>query len=127
MAHIVSPDDGTARWVLYTAYRARIDRSFRKFTHACTDWDFALLKDDNRTMGAAVRRGGELHIGILPEWRGRWATKGFIRAILNWAAETGPVVTGVLAGNSSGTRLVEGVGFVKQEDTKLGVRYAIPS
>ena len=80
---------------------------------------------DGVVVGVATRRRGELHIGVLPAWRGRWANRGFIRNIIEWASASGPVWTGVAHGNETGQRLVEGVGFVAEGATDKGVRYAL--
>lgn len=123
----VCPDDGSAVEVLYRAYGGRLDGvSLEAFRRTAAGWELALLMAGAEVVGAATRRGGELHIGILPDWRKRWATRGFIRDIIAWAAESGPVRTGVMHGNAIGKRLVEGVGFVPVETRKKGVLYALP-
>jgi GNAT superfamily N-acetyltransferase len=124
----VIADDGRAPDVLFRCYAARLEgRSREHFDRMTQGWELALLVIDGEIAGAAARRAGELHIGILPAWRGRWAARRFIREIIEWAEHSGrPVTTGVMAGNESGRRLVEGVGFVAIEKTDRGMRYAIP-
>ncbi|MEI8197067.1 MAG: hypothetical protein WCI73_14300 [Phycisphaerae bacterium] len=82
---------------------------------------------DGEVVGVASRDGGFLHIGVIESWRKRWATRGFIRRIIQWAAETGPVKTGVMHANLAGHRLVEGVGFVKTMTNERGIAYEIPT
>jgi len=123
----VTPDDGDAIRVLFNCYRDRVAGDFAQFMKMALGWDLAYLKVNGLVVGAAIRRAGELHIGVLPEWRGRWATRSFIRRILKWAGESGPVTTGVMTGNHAGARLVEGTGFAPVEMTERGTRYVLSS
>lgn len=128
MARSIEPDDGTAVSILHLCYAPRLrDMPLAEFRRLASPWTLAFLKRGTVVMGVAARKSGELHIGILPQWRRRWATRGFIKDILRWAAESGPVTTGVMADNATGRRLVEGVGFVLQDTTPQGGRYALPA
>lgn len=122
----LAPDTGIAVDVLYQAYRDRFVGGLEDFRRMTVGWDLALMMIDGEVAGVAARRGGDIHIGVLPVWRSKWATQAYIQQILSWAAESGPVTTGVMAGNDAGRRLVEGVGFVQQQVTEKGVRYALP-
>lgn len=119
-------DDGRAIGTLYRAYQDRVGGiELERFKLLARGYDLALLMAGEELIGAAMRKRGELHIGVLKAWQRRWATKGFIRQIIEWAAESGPVVTGVALGNEQGRRLVEGVGFVATERAEHGTRYAL--
>lgn len=107
-------DDGPAALVFYRAYSDRADCPPRKdFLAAVSKYELAYMLCGEEVMGVASRRDGSVHIGVLPTWRGRWATRSFIREILSWAGETGKVWTRISPGNTLGERLVKGVGFVE--------------
>lgn len=114
--------DGQAALVLYESYRDRADCPERSLFLAATRRnELAYMMCGDEIMGVASRRAGSLHVGALPAWRGRFLTRGLIRALLAWAAETGKVWTELAEGNTRGERLVLGVGFVK----KNGGRYEL--
>jgi GNAT superfamily N-acetyltransferase len=121
----VDVDDGFAADILYLAYQDRLDIGIAEFLRMTSGWTLGYMKVDGLVAGVAARKDGELHIGVLPEWRGRWATREFIRNIIAWAAHSGEVKTGVMSGNEKGKRLVEGVGFVPVESTEKGTRYEL--
>lgn len=54
-------------------------------------WDASLIERDGKAIGAVFRKGEEVHVSVLPEWRGRWATRGIIDQVLG----QGRVVTQV--------------------------------
>jgi hypothetical protein len=88
-------------------------------------WDTQVLVIDGVVVGAAARRSGEFHFGILPLYRGKWATASNMKAILAWAAESGPVSTCAKHG-SIGGRLAEFIGMRYTIASDKGVRYVYP-
>lgn len=108
------PDDGGALPALYETYRHRLDCPPQDaFVQHMASYELAYMMNGANIIGVACRRQGSVHIGVKPEWRGRWATRDFIRTILEWAAQTGKVWTRIAPGNVIGERLVKGVGFVQ--------------
>ena len=107
--------------MLYETCRGRADCPARDvFMKAMRKNELAYMMCGDEIMGVVSRREGSVHVGVLPAWRGRWATKKFIRDGLAWAAEMGKVWTVLAEGNVRGERLVTGVGFVKK-----GSRYEL--
>ena len=63
-----------------------------QYVEQLADWSVKLIERDGEGIGALYRRNGEVHVSILPQWRGKWATRGLIREILGNGA-TRTVVT----------------------------------
>lgn len=108
----LKPDDGLAAGTLFAAYRDRLDcPAPGLFFNNAGTYELAYMMNGEHVMGVAMRKRGALHIGVLPEWRKRWATRSLVRRIVEWAAETGKVWTRVAQGNEAGEKLVRQVGF----------------
>lgn len=62
-----------------TEWREPIDEAtYRMFLE---DWSVQAIMRDNTCIGAVFRRGEELHVSVVPEWRRRWITRGVLRAL----------------------------------------------
>lgn len=54
---------------------------FPDFEERVRDMKVLSFYDGEKPIGAAIFRGAIGHIGILPEYHGRWCTRGVLRAI----------------------------------------------
>ena len=81
--------------------------SFDAYDEALKDWEVKVLARDGIAIGAAFTNGPEFHVSVLPEWRGKWATRGILKELI---AE--PVsVTRVTPGHDRVNGLLERLGF----------------
>lgn len=81
--------------------------SFKSYDDALSDWEVKVLARDGLAIGAAFTKGPEFHVSVLPEWRGKWATRGILKELI---AE--PVsVTRVTPGHDRVNGLLERLGF----------------
>ena len=55
---------------------------FEEYTEFMDEWTVELLVRNGEPIGAIYTRGPEFHISILPEWRGRWATRSILKRII---------------------------------------------
>lgn len=88
-------------------------------------WDVAVIQNGGQVIGAIARKAGEFHFGILPEYRGKWATQSGMNLILQWAGESGQVKTSAAFG-SLGDRLAKFVGMRVTRATEKGSHYVYP-
>jgi hypothetical protein len=63
-------------------------------------------------VGALVVSHGGIHIGILPQWRGRWMTKGALNALRDALARTDHAL--IAEKNEVAQRFAHRLGWVKQ-------------
>lgn len=88
-------------------------------------WDVAVIKRKNDVIGAVACSKGEFHFGILPVYRGKWATRTGMKQILEWAGKSGPVRTSATFG-SLGEKLARFVGMRVARVTEKGSLYVYP-
>lgn len=88
-------------------------------------WDTQVLVIGDFVIGAVTRKNGEFHFGVVPGFRGKWATRSNMKKILEWAAESGPVTTTALHG-SLGERLAKFIGMRDIIANDKGARYVYP-
>lgn len=129
MDRSLAPDDGGAAEVLYECYRERETCPPKEaFIRALGEWELAYVMIDGQRAGVATRRRGKVHIGILPPWRGKWASRRFIRTIVEWAGEGLPslhmVWTGTAPDNTFCRQFIERCGFRHYDSEPKGVFYA---
>lgn len=85
---------------------------FESFAQAMEDWDVRAIERDGRCIGAAFVKGSELHISVLPEWRGKWFTKNMLRELFDGKL----VTTRVMPGHEYMYDILARLGFVQTED-----------
>ena len=51
-------------------------------------WRVVALVSGDEVIGALFHREGVIHIGIVPEWRKRWATRGLLKACFRYGTKT---------------------------------------
>ena len=94
---VESPD---AKDVFYTAYRDRLTPETEgDFLFKLETWDAVILRLGGSDIGAIACNTPYYHIGILPQWRHKWATKNRLFAIANLAAARGCTMTQVRTGS----------------------------
>lgn len=68
--------------------------------------------DGEKPIGMLLERGAEVHVAIIPEYRGRWLSRRLIREVLGSViARCGYVETSVMPNNRAGILFVEALGF----------------
>ena len=111
MTHL-SDNRGLALRVGYDATDWASDVSFEQYADAVKDWTIKGVFRDDKCIGAVYFNGDELHVSILPEWRRKWATKGFLSEL--FAKDR--VVTRVTPGHEYMHGILKRLGFVQQDD-----------
>lgn len=86
--------------------------SFKRYADALSEWDVQVITRDDKAIGAAFKKGPEFHVSILPQWRGRWATRG----LLNQLIEKPLSVTKVTPGHDRIKPILERLGFEHRGD-----------
>ena len=74
----------------WLAYRERLPDGFtwNQWQAACEPWQMVCIRADDEPIGAVFLKDGVVHVGIVPAWRGRWASRRIIREILSHGTET---------------------------------------
>lgn len=90
----------------WRAYAERCPGMEAQYRAACDGWNASAIVRDGDVIGALLHKQGVVHIGIVPEWRGRWATKGAVREMLSYGSKTQ-----VLDGEDDAKAFVERLGF----------------
>lgn len=75
-----------AGWI---AYRERVPGYESEYRSACGNYRVVAICSDSQVIGALfVRADGVIHMGIVPEWRSRWASRRIIRQMLAYGNKT---------------------------------------
>ncbi len=110
----LQPDRETALRIGYEATDWNEKPSYERYADALEAWTIRLMEQDGQPIGAVYTHGNEFHVSVLPEWRGRWATRGVLKQII-----TEPVsVTRVSPGFAHVGSMLARLGF---EDRGSGV------
>lgn len=72
----------------WQAYRERLPGLRASFVAACERWQMVAIVSGSEVIGALFVRDGVIHIGIVPAWRGRWASRRLIRQMLGYGTRT---------------------------------------
>ena len=116
-----SPD---AKAVFHEAYRDCLTPEMEEgFLSRLETWDAMLLRLNGSDIGAIACHTPYYHIGILPSWRHKWATKNRLFTIANLAAARGCTMTQVRTG-SPGEKMVSVVGMTPAKQLAGGCEYA---
>lgn len=115
MATVLADDRNTALRVGYAATDWSVPVDFEDYAAAMKPWTIRAIVRDGECIGAVFRRDDEVHVSVLPKWRGVWATKGLLRQILN-----GPrVTTKVSQGHDHMYGILGRLGFKSGENGSL--------
>jgi len=74
-----------AGWV---AYSGRVPGMRAAYLKACEGWTVEAVCSGDEVIGALFSRDGVIHLGIVPEWRGRWASRRVLREMLERGTKT---------------------------------------
>jgi hypothetical protein len=72
----------------WLAYRERVPTMYAKYLAACEGWEVVAVTNHSEVIGALFARDGVIHLGIVPNWRGRWASRRVIREMLTYGKTT---------------------------------------
>jgi GNAT superfamily N-acetyltransferase len=72
----------------WRAYAEHVPTHRDAYLRACAAWQVVAVVDDGKPVGALFAKDGVIHLGIVPEWRGRWASRRVIRDMLAYGKRT---------------------------------------
>jgi GNAT superfamily N-acetyltransferase len=72
----------------WLAYAERVPGYYGAYLNYCDAWQLVAVCSDGEVIGALFVKDGEIHVGIVPEWRGRWASRRVIREMLSYGTAT---------------------------------------
>jgi len=72
----------------WQAYAERVPGAEGAYLRACEGWDVVAVQDDDEVVGALFAKDGVIHLGIVPQYRGRWASRRVIREMLSYGTKT---------------------------------------
>jgi hypothetical protein len=52
------------------------------------EWNPVAVCDDNKVIGVLISKSNTIHLAIIPEYRGRWASRRIIREMLKYGTTT---------------------------------------
>lgn len=115
MATHLADDRNAALEVGYRATDWGVPMSFADYAEAVKEWTIRAIVRDGECIGAVYRLGDEVHASILPEWRGKWATRGLLRQMF----EGDRVTTKVSQGHDHMYDILSRLGFKQSSDGLL--------
>lgn len=74
-----------AGWI---AYSGRVPGMRDAYIRACESWTVEAVCSGDEVIGALFSKQGVIHLGIVPEWRGRWASRRVLREMLERGTKT---------------------------------------
>ena len=117
MTTVLVNDRETALRVGYEATDWNGSVSFDDYRKAMESWTIQCIVRNDECIGSLFRKDDEIHVSILPAWRGKWATKGFLRQLLQGSR----VVTKVAEGHDYMFSILQRLNF-KQSDNGLFIK-----
>jgi hypothetical protein len=81
MATCLTDNRENALKIGYEATDWQNNMSFDEYKTALSDWDVKEIRRDDKSIGAAYFKDGEVHVSILPKWRKRWVTRGLLKQL----------------------------------------------
>ena len=72
----------------WKAYEAEVPGHRDAYLRALQGWQVVAICNDDTPIGALLVKDGVIHIGIVPEWRGRWASRRVIRELISYGQTT---------------------------------------
>jgi hypothetical protein len=108
-------DRETALRVGYEATDWSAPISFEDYRALVKDWIIKAIKRDDKVIGAVYKKGDEIHISVLPEWRKKWLTKSL------WVDffQSGRVTTRVTRGHDYMYDMLKRLGFKETDGGML--------
>ena len=104
----------------YKALAGRISIKQEEFAKALESWDVQAFCRGEDVVGMLMTKGGELHVAVLPEVRGKWLSRRLIREVIGpLISKYGEAKTAVMADNERGRDFIRRLGFTKRGDTDI--------
>lgn len=72
----------------WEAYAERVPGMRDAYLKACDGWEVEAVCAGDEVIGALFSKDGVIHLGIVPAWRSRWASKRLIREMLKRGTKT---------------------------------------
>jgi hypothetical protein len=91
----------------WRAYQERTPGHEADYRAMCEQWQVVAVCDDAEVIGALFARDGVIHIGIIPEYRSKWASRRVIRQMLSYGTRTSLI-------EGEDPTFIERIGFVKK-------------
>jgi GNAT superfamily N-acetyltransferase len=88
----------------FTACKEELSEYKDNYFKVVQDWNPVAVCDDDKVIGTLISKDNVIHLAILPEYRGKWASRRIIREMLKYGKTTN---------ESSKQDFVERIGFVK--------------
>ena len=101
----------------WRAYSERVPTLRGAYDDVCQRYRVIAICKDSEVIGALFERAGEIHVGVIPEWRGRWLSRRVMREILSYGTKTR-----VLDSEPESIDFVTRFGFRKQGDMYVSHR-----
>ena len=60
------------------------------YVNVMAEWNPVAVCDDDKVIGVLTSKDNIVHLAIIPEYRGRWASRRIIRDMLKYGTETTP-------------------------------------
>jgi hypothetical protein len=74
-----------AGWLAYMERTPGMEDAYRA---ACGPWQVIAVVSGAEVIGALYARDGVIHVGIVPDWRSRWASRRLIREMFGYGTQT---------------------------------------
>ena len=94
------------------------DYGFEDFNRDFKDWYFDYIYRE-QCIGAVISRNGFIHIGKLPEYRKRWASKNEIIYLIKRAMKDGKARTTIFRDDKFRKDFAERIGFKMIDDNEI--------
>jgi GNAT superfamily N-acetyltransferase len=107
--------------VFVECYRERADSE--EMNARLRGWDVFCMVLDGKIIGAISGRDKYFHMGVLPQYRGKWASRRRLRQIGEWATTRGYTLVKVRFG-SVGAKMATIGGMVLKQRIAGGCEYA---
>jgi GNAT superfamily N-acetyltransferase len=101
----------------WRAYSERVPTLRGAYDAVCQRYRVIAICNDSEVIGALFELAGEIHVGVIPEWRGRWITRKVIKEALSYGKSTR-----VLDSEPECIDFVTRLGFEKQGDLYVSHR-----
>ena len=72
----------------WEAYAERLPGQEALYRAGCVNWQTVAVCDGEKVVGALFVKDGVIHLGIVPSYRSRWASRRLIRQMLEHGTRT---------------------------------------
>lgn len=101
----------------WRAYQERVPGFRQAYDDVCQRYKVVAICADSDVIGALFVNAGEIHCGVVPEWRGRWISRRVIREAFGYGK-----TTRVLDHEDKSIDFVTRLGFRKQGEKYVSDR-----